>query len=95
MATLCKTDQHIMDAILDSQAYLDDNMWKLNYCQLFLQVMTLSDIRMHCSTLFMNNALTSKTNDNGNPALWHTVKSTLEWPTQPQQKKTNYFNNLY
>jgi hypothetical protein len=37
-------DQHLMDLIITSGRFTSTQIWRLNYCRLFLQAVTVSDI---------------------------------------------------
>jgi hypothetical protein len=75
-------DSHIMDAVMQATFLIDEDIQCINYCHLFLQVTTVSDITHHNGTVLIDDGLTGVTNVDGAPLLWNSIQSTLEWPTQ-------------
>ena len=57
-----KNDQHIMDLIIGSNHYTAADIRKLNYCRLYLHVVTLSDLALPCGTVVDTSLL------DGNPS---------------------------
>ena len=68
--TLWEGDSHIMDAVLNAMFLSDDDIQCINYCHLFLQVTTVSDITHHNGTVLIDEALSGTTHTDGSPILW-------------------------
>lgn len=64
-------DIHLMDSILRSEQFTAPEIRQLNYCRLYLQVVTLSDITLANGNLLDLTMLHGKVNNKSSQTKWH------------------------